>query len=300
MGFTLVTGGAGFIGSNLVEALEEEGREICIIDDLSTGSRDNLEDTHGFIAHSDIKAIEQSDVGIDTIYHLGIPSSSPMYKEDRSLVASAIDDFIYIMELARENDSKVIFASSSSVYGQEEPPHKEDMILTPFDYYTEARITMERLGKVYHNLYDIEVFPMRFFSVYGPHEQAKGEYANMVTQMYWWMREDKRPVLFGDGSQTRDFTYVRDVVRALLLVEEEAEGYDIFNIGTGMETSFNDLIDLLNLYLDKDIQPEYRENPIDNYVQRIRASNIKIFESIGWGPEVFLEEGIERMVNDET
>lgn len=294
----LVTGGAGFIGSNLVNKLKEKGHEIIIIDNLSTGSRSNLSTHDGWISHDDVKKLEIGNINLDKIFHLGIPSSSPMYKDNRFLVGNAINDFIHVMELARVNDTKVVFASSSSVYGRNEPPHKEDMNIKAFDFYTEGRISMERIGKVYNELYDIEVFPMRFFSVYGPNERFKEEYANMVTQFYWWMKDGQRPIIYGDGEQTRDLTHVYDIVDACIDVSNKGSNYDIYNVGTGIEHSFNDISSTMNEVLGTDIEPKYVDNPIDNYVDRTKADISKIKNKIGWEPSISLKEGIEMMVNE--
>ena len=148
----LVTGGAGFIGSNLAEALVGRGDEVTVLDDFSTGTMDNLASVK-----DKIKIIRGSCLEIpklelnqpELIFHMGIPSSSPMYRENRLLVGEAINGFISVMELAREGTKRVVYASSSSMYRGCPKPYREDMRLQPFDYYTEARLTMERLAEVY-------------------------------------------------------------------------------------------------------------------------------------------------------
>lgn len=291
----LVTGGAGFIGSNLVEALLDSC-EVTVLDNFHTGSMKNLEDVVG-----DIKVVKGTcndclafDLKPDVIYHLGIPSSSPMYKKNPMMMGEAINGMVAIMELARQSGSeKVVFASSSSLYNGVPVPHREDAVIPVADYYTEARLAIERVAELYYRLYGIGYAGMRFFSVYGPHEEAKKQYANMVTQFLWGMRAGEAPVIFGDGSQTRDFTYVDDVVDALMLAAKKATG--IFNVGTGKAYSFNYVVDLLNRKLEKDLKPEYRENPIKNYVMHTLADTTKI-SSLGFKAKVSLEEGIERIL----
>jgi len=171
----LVTGGAGFIGSNLLEALIKD-YDVTVLDNFHTGSMENLKDSNGLI-----KVIKGScndaltlDLEPDIIFHMGIPSSSPMYRKNPLLVGEAINGMVAIMELARQKEcSKVVFASSSSLYNGQKPPHREDMEIKVTDYYTEARLAMERIAELYHTLYDIDYAAMRFFSVYGPHEYAK-------------------------------------------------------------------------------------------------------------------------------
>jgi UDP-glucose 4-epimerase len=291
----LVTGGAGFIGSNLVEALADSC-EVTVLDNFHTGSAINLE---GLCR--DIEVIKGScndclslNLKPDIIYHLGIPSSSPMYKKDPMLVGEAVNGMVAIMELAiQSNSEKVVFASSSSLYNGVPAPHREDAIIPVTDYYTEARLAIERVAELYRNLYGIDYAGMRFFSVYGPHEEAKMQYANMVTQFLWSMREDKAPVVFGDGTQTRDFTYVKDIVDAMIMASKKGTG--IFNVGTGWSYSFNYVIDLLNKKLGKDLRPVYRDNPIKNYVMHTQADTGRM-KALGFEARYSLEEGIERII----
>ena len=214
---TLVTGGAGFIGSNLVEELLKAGEDVVVLDNMHTGSPGNLEGLEGSLKliRASCNDLPGMDLHPEKIYHLGIPSSSPMYKKNPYLVGEALNGFTAVFELARKSGARVVYASSSSLYNGLLPPHREDMTIQVADYYTEARLAMERMAELYKRLFDVSSVGMRFFSVYGPKEEAKKQYANMVTQFLWEMRDGKTPVIFGDGSQTRDFTYVKDVVRAL-------------------------------------------------------------------------------------
>lgn len=295
----LVTGGAGFIGSNLVEALMDSC-EVTVLDSFHTGSMKNLEGVG-----KDVKVIRGScndclALGLkpDVIYHLGIPSSSPMYKKNPMLVGEAVNGTVAIMELARQSGCrKVVLASSSSLYNGVTPPHREDAAIKVTDYYTEARLAIERIAELYYKLYDIDYAAMRFFSVYGLHEEAKGQYANMITQFLWGMRDGKAPVIFGDGTQTRDFTYVSDIVDALILASKKGtNGTGVFNVGTGKSYSFNYVVDLLNIKLGKDLKPVYKENPIKNYVMHTLADTSKI-EGLGFKPRYSLEEGLNEILD---
>ncbi|HUI39627.1 MAG TPA: NAD-dependent epimerase/dehydratase family protein [Methanothrix sp.] len=289
----LVTGGAGFIGSNLIEAIVDDF-EVTILDNLQTGSLKNLE------AVRDMKIIEKSsndclslDLKPDVIFHLGIPSSSPMYKNSPLLVGEAINGMISILELARQSgNAKVVFASSSSLYNGVPAPQSEDAVIQVTDYYTEARLAMERLAQLYSRLFEIEYAAMRFFSVYGPHEEAKGKYANIITQFFWEMKAGRSPLIFGDGSQTRDFIHVDDIVAALILASKKGSG--IFNVGTGKAHSFNEVVSLLNSKLGTDLKATYRDNPIKNYVMHTQADTTKA-KSLGFEAKVSLDEGIRRI-----
>lgn len=305
----MITGGAGFIGSNLAKELAKE-HSIIILDNLHTGSYDNLKDIKQQISiindscnninklDSNIRNIDYSD--IDMIFHFGIPSSSPMYKENPLLIGEAINGTISIFEFAKKHKiENVIYASSSSLYNGIRPPHREDMNIRVTDYYTEARLTIERIAKLYNIMYGIKSAGLRLFSVYGPNESAKGRYANMISQFLWDMKEGKSPVIYGDGSQARDFTYVKDVVDACILLMNSASQshieHNIFNVGTGISHSFNDVIEILNEKLKTDIKPTYVEMPIKNYVQHTLADITEI-KRLGYRPKYTLEQGIDELI----
>ncbi|CAD6493749.1 MAG: ADP-L-glycero-D-manno-heptose-6-epimerase [Candidatus Argoarchaeum ethanivorans] len=293
----LVTGGAGFIGSNLVYELSKK-HDVTVLDNFHTGIADNLKDKITVVNDSSRNIgdrFSNADIDIDAIFHLGIPSSSPMYKENPMLVGSAINDAMNVFEFAKKTGAKVVFASSSSLYNGLPTPNKEDMDVMVADYYTEARFGIERVAELYHKLYGISVVGLRFFSVYGPNERAKGIYANIISQFLWEMQDGKIPVIYGDGKQTRDFVFVSDVVRACILaMETDVSG--IFNVGTGVSHSFNDVVNLLNNALGTDIKPQYIENPVKNYVAHTLADLTKVKTAIGFRSKYSLEEGISEIV----
>ncbi len=293
----LVTGGAGFIGSNLVEDLLASGVDVVVLDNMDTGSMSNLEGSGG-----NLRAIEAScrdipnlSLDIEAIYHLGIPSSSPMYKRDPFLVGDAINGTIAVFELAKRSQARVVYASSSSLYSGIEPPHQEDQQILVTDYYTEARLAIERIAELYRTLFNVSSVGLRFFSVYGPKESSKKQYANMVTQFLWEMMKGNAPVIYGDGSQTRDFIYVRDIVRALRLAMD-SDYHGILNAGTGKAYSFNQVIGILNQEMGLDVTPKYVDNPIKNYVRHTLAETKKSKEILGFEAQITLEEGIRSQV----
>jgi UDP-glucose 4-epimerase len=218
-----------------------------------------------------------------------------MYKDNPHLVAKAIDEFISIMEYAKKNGSRVVFASTSSMYNGITPPHKEDIVPLVKDYYSEARIIMERLAKLYYDLHNVPVVGLRYFSVYGPHEKAKKGYANLVTQFLWEMLDGKAPLIFGDGSQTRDFTYVDDVVEANLLAMNYGK-FGVFNVGNGTSTTLNEIVEKLNQKLGTSIKPAYQENKIKNYVQHTLADTSLAEKELGFRAKIAIDEGIERLI----
>ncbi len=291
---TLVTGGAGFIGSNLVEELLASGEDVVVLDNMHTGSPINLEGLKGSlkIIKARCNDLPGMDLHPEKIYHLGIPSSSPMYKKNPYLVGEALNGFTAVFELAKRCGARVVYASSSSLYNGLLPPHREDMTIQVADYYTEARLAMERMAELYKQLYNMNSVGLRFFSVYGPKEEAKKEYANMVTQFLWEMRAGKTPVIFGDGSQTRDFTYVKDVVHALQLAMK-SDYHGILNVGTGKAYSFNDVVEILNKNMGLAIKPQHVENPIKNYVMQTQADTAKAERTLGFKAKWNLEDGVK-------
>ncbi|MCD6465595.1 NAD-dependent epimerase/dehydratase family protein [Candidatus Bathyarchaeota archaeon] len=293
----VVTGGCGFIGSNLVERLLEEGHRVTVFDDLSTGNLKNIEGLDVKFFNEPYEKIPFLVRDIDVIFHLGIPSSSPMYKREPHLVGKAINDAITILEYARKNKCKVVYASTSSLYNGNPTPYKEDMPIYVTDYYTECRYAIERLAKLYNSLFNVKSVGLRLFSVYGPKEKYKGEYANIVSQFLWLMERDEPPIIFGDGSQTRDFIYVKDVVEAFMLAAEKEFNYEIFNVGTGVAYSFNEVVDLINKLLGKNIKPIYKPNPIKNYVYHTLADTTKAEKILGFKAKVSLEEGIKNLIS---
>ena len=291
----LVTGGAGFIGSNLVERLSKEGK-VTIIDNLHTGSEKNLEGARKEVVFvkGDSENLESVSVRPSVIYHLGIYSASPMYRENPKLVGKVINGMISVLELARKNDSNVVFASTSSIYNGVKPPHREDIIPSVTDFYTEARIGAERISELYNKLYGTNVQAMRFFSVYGYHEDEKGGYANLATQFFKEMKENRQPVIYGDGKQRRDFVFVDDVVEALILASS-VKGFNVFNVGFGKNYSLLELVEKINGLLGKDIKPKFIEMPVKNYVMETLADTTKSQKVLGFRAKISLDEGLRRI-----
>jgi UDP-glucose 4-epimerase len=288
----VVTGGCGFIGSTLVENLEKGGHSITVFDDLSLGTTRNiagLKVENHILSCAHIKSFVSD---CDGIFHLGIPSSSPMYKEKPELVGETITNAIKIFEYAKHAGSKVVYASTSSVYNGNQTPYREDMSIYARDYYSECRYAIERLAKVYNLLHGVKSVGLRFFSVYGPKENHKGRYANIVSQFLWRMRRDERPVIYGDGKQTRDFIHVSDVVEALMCAMQKKIDLGVFNVGTGVAHSFNDVVTLLNDALGKGIKPVYQPNPIKNYVQHTLADPSLAEKALGFKAKTALSKGI--------
>ncbi|MDE2217301.1 MAG: NAD-dependent epimerase/dehydratase family protein [Planctomycetota bacterium] len=292
----VVTGGAGFIGSNLAERLAKDNN-VTIIDTLHSGSLENIGDIKDNVTFIKARAgeIEKFAKAPDLIFHLGMYSSTPMYREDNMRVAEVVEDSVRLFRYAASKKVKVVFASSSSIYNGHKMPYKEDSFPFVTDFYTEARYFAERIAELYHNMEGLDAIGLRLFAVYGPHERNKKIFANLVSQFMWSLLEDKQPIVYGDGTQTRDFTYVDDIVDAFLLATKQG-GYDVFNAGTSKNYTMNELVSKLNAAMGKSIAPKYIETPIKNYVTGTLADTTKSERVLGFKAKITLDEGIERLL----
>jgi len=289
----LVTGGLGFIGSHISRHLVETGEEVYVLDNLHTGNKANL--ARGATLHNgsvdELNGLKLPN--IDVVYHEGIYSSTPMYKKDRRLVSKSIAEFIELLEFCRKEEAKLIFASTSSVYNGVPTPQSEDAAIPVTDFYTEARYSMERLAQVYSNEYGMGVVGLRYFSVYGPGEEHKKTYANLISQIMWAALADKPFQVYGNGEQTRDFTYIDDIVSANRLAEGYG-GFGIFNVGTGKSSSINEVVKKMEKVLGREIEIEYVENPLNNYVEHTCADTTKAEKALGFKAKTSLEDGIKK------
>ena len=291
----IVTGGTGFIGSNLVDRLAEKN-EVVVIDNFHTGDKKNIEslvkNNKVQLKTMDVKNIHQLDFNADYVFHMGIYSASPMYRNDPFLVSEVVSGMISVLEYAKKNKSKVVFASTSSIYNGIKPPHREDIVPLITDYYTEARIAAERMSELYSKLENVDVQAIRFFSVYGPHEEAKKNYANLVTQFYWNIKNNESPVIYGDGTQRRDFIHVSDLVE-IILRASQLKGFNVINGGTGKNYSLNEMLTMLNKQLGANVKATFIKMPISNYVMETLADTTNLKEKLSYIPKITLEEGIK-------
>lgn len=298
----LVTGGAGFIGSNIAKKLVELGHDVTVVDDLSLGRQDNLRGLKLKFYRMDLRDEKAVDnlfkKEFDYVFHEAACSSAPMFDNDpRHATDVNIRGFLNVMQGAKESGVKrVIYASTSSIYHDLTPPHIESMVVIPKSFYTISKYFTELCAKQYLDEHGMESIGMRYFSVYGPNELHKGRYANIISQFLWVMRKGGRPVIYGDGKQGRDFTYVDDVVDANLRAMKAGKPGEIYNIGTGRITTFNEVVELLNRFLKKRIKPKYIPNPIHNYVPLTGASVEKAREELGFVARYSLEDGVKKLV----
>lgn len=297
----LVTGGAGFIGSNLANYLAETN-EVVVVDDQSLGTAENLSPAVEFHDRSVLEDDLPTDV--DVVFHLAALSSLTMHEGGvenlREGIKTNVEGFANVVEQARQDGCEtVVYSSTSSVYGSRTETSSENLDVESGTGYIASKLARERYGEYFANAHGMNMAGMRFFSVYqgfGGTEAHKEEYANIVSQFAHELANGRPPKIYGDGTHTRDFVHVDDVVRGLeLAADHELTG--TYNLGTGIQYSANEVVELLNDGMGTDIDPEYVDNPIPEhmFVHGTLADPSKMAEATGWEPEVSFEEGIERI-----
>ncbi len=298
----LITGGAGFVGSNAANWLAKNDYQVVALDNLFLGNRDNLEPQVTFI-EGDVKNPADLDkVGpVDYIIHLAASSSAPMFADDLTgTFTNNIIGHVEVLEYARRvGAKKVLFASTSSIYGNNPVPLTETQEVIPPNFYSVTKHCQEETSRVYNQVYGLEIIAFRFMSVYGLHEEHKGRFANLVSQFIWGMEQGKRPTIYGDGTQTRDLTNVKDLIQAFKLAIETPKqfGFTVFNVGTSEAINMLDLMEILNTAMGTDIEAELIENPIKSgYVKNQQADLTKISQELGFKPTITLEEGVQEIV----
>jgi len=289
----LVTGGAGFIGSNLCRELIRQEHNVGIIDNFSTGKSKNMPKEALHLGYNIAEVLEKCTINFDGIFHLGMPSSTPLYDENPFLVGEIARDAIAILEYVKHKKCKLVYASTSNLYLGNNTPWSEDMPIYVKTYYTEARYYLERLTQLYLELYKVKSTGLRFFSVYGPGEESKGPFANVISQMLWAKRKGEFFSIYGTGKQTRDSIFVTDIVDGLILAMDRNIG-GTYNLGTGKSNSFNDIASLVGCKV------QYIPNPLVNYVDFQIADTWSAETLLGFKAKVSLEEGIERLNNSLT
>ncbi len=300
----VVTGGAGFIGSSLVHRLVSDGNRVTVIDNLSSGTLENLESLESRIefVHGDIRdhrLLTQAFLDADVVFHEAAFVSVPKSVEDPLETNDVnVSGTLCVLSAAKERGvRRVVLASSSAVYGDSpESPKKEDMTPTPLSPYAATECIAEVYAKMYNDVYGLETVCLRYFNVYGPRQSPNSEYAAVIPKFICSMLDGVSPVIFGDGNQTRDFVYIDDVVEANLAAADVpgVAGQNI-NVGCGQEHSVNELVALLNEVFRTNMRPEYRPPRKGDLVHSV-ASIEKLEQMLHCAPRVSLKEGLARTV----
>lgn len=297
-----ITGGAGFIGSNLAYELAIDNT-VIIVDDLSTG---RVEKIAGLIEKEDVAFIQASILdlhllrevfnGIDFVFHqAAIPSVPRSIEEPLSTNEVNITGTLNVLIAARDNNvKKVIFASSSSVYGNTPTlPKVEDMTPNPQSPYALTKLVGEYYCHIFHEIYHLPTMCLRYFNIYGPRQDPSSQYAAVIPRFISRVWQDKSPIIYGDGEQTRDFTFVQDAIQAnIIAAESNATG--VFNIGTRGNTTINELAEAIIKMMGKDLQPIYQESRAGDV--RDSLADISKARAIGYEPQCSLEDGLRETI----
>ena len=299
----LVTGGAGFIGSHVVDALVEAGHVVRVVDDLSTGRRENL--THQpdvELREADLSrpgVADEAVSGVDHVIHLAaIPSVPRSVKDPVTSHRANVDATLLLLTAARDAGvRRVVLASSSSVYGDSPTlPKDETMTPSPRSPYALQKLFAERYAVLYHQLYGLETVALRFFNVYGPRQDPGSPYSGVISLFIAALRQRHPPTIHGDGEQTRDFTYVADVAGGIITaVHAPGIGGRVLNLAGGGRTSLNTLFGMLRDSMGVQVTPHHG-SPRDGDVRDSQADTRLMREVLGFRPEFPLEEGLRRTV----
>ncbi len=295
----IVTGGAGFIGSHLTEELAKRGYYVIILDDLSTGKTENIEpllknENVKFIQGSvtDLPVLQKLFQDVHYVFHLAaIPSVPRSIENPLASHEVNVTSTLKVLLTAKDNGiKKVIYASSSSVYGDTPTlPKREDMLPNPLSPYAVTKLTGEYYCRVFKEVYGLPTVCLRYFNVYGPRQDPNSQYSAVIPRFIKSVSEGKPPIILGDGEQTRDFTFIKDVVEAnILAAESDATG--IFNIGRGESTSINRLAKLIISFTKNTVKPIHDEARAGDI--RHSLADISRARAFGYEPKFSLEQGL--------
>lgn len=300
----IVTGGAGFIGSNLVKELVGRGHTVKVIDNLSTGKKENLKDIIGKITFvkgdiTDLKTLQKEFKGWDYVLHQAALCSVPRSINDPIATnLNNIDGTLNVLIAARDQKIKrVVFASSSSVYGNIDTPAKTEEkrsdVLSPYAF---SKLAGEIYCQLFYKLYGLETVSLRYFNVFGPYQDPESQYAAVMPLFITTILKGKKPTVFGDGEHSRDFTYVANNVQAnILAATTPGVAGQVFNIACGQSTTLNQLISEINNIAGKNIKPVYKKTRVGD-IKHSKADIKKAKKILKYKPLVGFKKGLEETV----
>jgi len=301
-GIALVTGGAGFIGSHIARALVEAGARVRVIDDLSTGSVKNLDEIGGEIEFinasiNDAAALNRAVQDVELVFHeAAIPSVPRSVQQPRETHDASVNGSFNLLLAARDAGvRRVVYAASSSAYGDQlESPKVESMRPDPLSPYAAAKLVGEYYCQVFTRSYNLETVSLRYFNVFGPRQDPSSQYSGVISRFILALETGDRPTIFGDGEQTRDFTYVANAVEANMRAAQapEASG-KVFNIANGKSISINEVLEVLKRLTGRnEIKADYA--PVRAGDVRDSLADLKAAKAVlGYEPKVGLEEGLQ-------
>jgi len=300
-GIVLVTGGAGFIGSHIASALAAAGARVRIIDDLSTGYRENLDEIGGDIdfVHASVadgEALKKAIEDVELVFHeAAIPSVPRSVENPRQTHIASVDSTFALLLAARENRvRRVVYAASSSAYGDQPIlPKVENMLPEPLSPYAVAKLVGEQYCQVFTRVYGLETLSLRYFNVFGPRQDPSSQYSGVISRFISALMSGERPVIYGDGEQSRDFTYIDNVVEANLKAAETTKGVgQVMNVANGERITLNQLLqDLKDLTGKHDVSAEYLDARAGD-VKHSLADITRAREFLNFEPKVDLRTGL--------
>lgn len=301
----LVTGGAGFIGSHIVSRLLREGHEVRIVDNLSTGCRSNLDSVIDDVEliEGDVRnagTVARAVRGCDAVFHLAALGSVPRSVADPVATHEAnANGTLNVLVAARNaGAARIVFSSSSSIYGAApELPKHEALRPLPMSPYAVSKLAAESYCRSFFEVYGVEAVALRYFNVFGPRQDPQSQYAAVIPKFIWSFRNGEPPVIFGDGEQTRDFTYVDNVVEANLAALATPDvGGRVYNIACGQRTSLNRLAALIREEIGADVEPIHGPARLGDVPHSVADVSLAQFE-LGYRPAIALEDGLRRTVD---
>jgi len=305
-GIALVTGGAGFIGSHLASALSEQGARVRVIDDLSTGSEENLREIGGdidFIKASitDTSALAGALENVELIFHeAAIPSVPRSVENPAETHEASVNGTFSVLLVAKEKKvRRVVYAASSSAYGdQPESPKHEGMRPDPLSPYAVAKLVGEYYCQAFTRSYGLETVCLRYFNVFGPRQDPSSQYSGVISRFIRALELEEKPVIYGDGEQSRDFTYIANVVEAnLQAAESSAAVGKVINIANGVSVTINELLDSLKSLTNRsEVSPEYAPRRTGDVLHSL--ADLTLAQSaLRYSPKIGLEEGLRRTLD---
>ncbi len=306
-GIVLVTGGAGFIGSHIAAAMAESGARVRVIDDLSTGHAENLEEIGGSIdfvkaSLADEDATRRALEDVELVFHqAAIPSVPRSVDNPRETHLACVDGTFTLLTTARERGvRRVVYAASSSAYGDQPTlPKREEMRPEPLSPYAVAKLVGEYYCQVFNRVYNLETVSLRYFNVFGPRQDPSSQYSGVISRFISALLGDGgSPVIYGDGEQSRDFTYVGNVVEANMRASETTAGVGhIINIANGERTTLNELLDVLKNITERTaVKAEYKPTRIGD-VRHSLADITQARKLLGYEPRMGLEDGLRLTID---
>ncbi len=298
----LVTGGAGFIGSNTVDELVRRGHSVVVLDDISAGKEENLSQVAGeieFIRASitDLETVRTACRGVDYVLHLAARTSVPRsVKDPLETNRVNVDGTLNVLVAARDAKvRRVVFAGSSAVYGETPTlPKVETMMPVPISPYGVSKLVGETYARAFGRVYGLENVSLRYFNVFGPRQDPNSPYSGVLSRFITALLDGAQPVVFGDGEQSRDFTYVDNVVEANLLACKAAKASGtVINVGTGSRFTLNHTLKLLEKIAGRPAKPKY-DPPREGDIRDSQADIELARTLLGYNPRVGFEEGLRR------